>query len=69
MKEVLFALLHLAVMTANLCGASGVRAVIAENLLLNQQRIVLRHSRKRVVSRNWIASARPYLVRSEALRL
>jgi len=29
-------------MTARLCGPGGVRAVIAENLLLKQQLIVLR---------------------------
>ena len=47
MKEVLLAVLHLAVMTARLCGPGGVRAVIAENLLLKQQLIVLRHHRRR----------------------
>ena len=34
-------------MTAKLCGSSGVRAVMAENLLLKQQLIVLRRARKR----------------------
>ena len=38
-------LLHWAVMTATLCGPGGVRAVIAENLLLKQQLIVLRQRR------------------------
>ena len=47
MKELLLALLHLAVMTAKLCGPGGVRAVIAENLLLKQQLIVLRRARQR----------------------
>jgi putative transposase len=47
MKDLLFALLHLAVMTAKLCGPGGVRTVIAENLLLKQQLIVLRRARKR----------------------
>src|SRR5712691_6841842 len=47
MKELLLILLHLAVMTAKLCGPSGVRAVIAENLLLKQQLIVLRRARQR----------------------
>src|SRR5262245_14382905 len=37
MKDVLFALLHLTVMAAKLCGPGGVRAVMAENLLLKQQ--------------------------------
>jgi putative transposase len=48
MKELLLTLLHLAVMTAKLCGPGGVRAVIAENLLLKQQLIVLRRARQRV---------------------
>src|SRR5260370_25970696 len=48
MKDLLLALLHLAVMTAKLlCGAGGVRTVIAENLLLKQQLIVLRRARQR----------------------
>ena len=34
MKGLLLTLLHLAAMTAKLCGPGGVRAVIAENLLL-----------------------------------
>ena len=47
MKALLLTLLHWAVMTATLCGPGGVRAVIAENLLLNQQLIVLRRPRQR----------------------
>src|SRR5512132_1621999 len=47
MKDLLLTLLHLAVMTAKLCGPGGVRAVIAENLLLKQQLIVLRRGRRR----------------------
>ncbi len=47
MKDLLLALLHLAVTTAKLCGPGGVRAVIAENLLLKQQLIVLRRPRQR----------------------
>ncbi|MEP7309631.1 MAG: integrase core domain-containing protein [Acidobacteriota bacterium] len=47
MKNVLLTLLHLAVMTAKLCGPGGVRAVIVENLLLKQQLIVLRRGRRR----------------------
>ncbi len=47
MKDLLLALLHLAVTTAKLCGPGGVRAVIAENLLLKQQLIVLRRARQR----------------------
>ena len=42
MRNLWLSLLHLAVMTAKLCGPGGVRAVIAENLLLKQQLIVLR---------------------------
>src|SRR5216684_965356 len=47
MKDFLLTLLHLAVLTAKLCGSGGVRAVMAENLLLKQQLIVLRRARQR----------------------
>ena len=47
MKELLLALLHLAVTAAKVCRPGGVRAVIAENLLLKQQLIVLRRARQR----------------------
>ena len=47
MKDLLLTLLHLTVMTATQCGPGGVRAVIAENLLLKQQLIVLRRPRQR----------------------
>src|SRR5215470_454509 len=47
MRDLVLALFHLAVMTARLCGSGGVRAVMAENLLLKQQLIVLRRARKR----------------------
>jgi putative transposase len=47
MRNVLLSLLHLAVMAAKLCGPGGVRAVIAENLVLKQQLIVLRRGRQR----------------------
>jgi hypothetical protein len=47
MKDFLLAVLHVAVMTAKLRGPGGVRAVIAENLLLKQQLIVLRRARQR----------------------
>jgi hypothetical protein len=50
MKDLLLALLHLAVMTARLCGPGGVRAVIAENLVLKQQLLVLRRGRRRAPS-------------------
>ena len=57
MKDLLLTLLHLAVMAAKLCGPGGVRAVIAENLLLKQQLIVLRRGRRRA----------PNLTRSDRL--
>ena len=47
MKDVLSTLLDLAVTAAKRCGPGGVRAVIAENLLLKQQLIVLRRPRHR----------------------
>ncbi len=47
MRTLLLGLLHLAVVTAKLCGGGGVRTVMAENLLLKQQLIVLRRTRKR----------------------
>ena len=47
MKDLLLTLLQLAVMTAKLCGPGGVRGLIAENLLLKQQLIVLRRARQR----------------------
>src|SRR5258707_2727743 len=47
MRNLLLALLDLAVVTAKLCGSGGVRSVVAENLLLKQQLIVLRRARKR----------------------
>jgi hypothetical protein len=50
MKDFLLTLLHLAVMTAKLCGPGGVRAVIAENLVLKHQLIVLRRGRRRAPS-------------------
>src|SRR5262245_39885192 len=60
MKNVLLTLLHLAVMTAKLCGPGGVRAVIAENLLLKQQLIILRRAP---------AGAQPDAERPAALRI
>jgi transposase InsO family protein len=47
MRDLLLTLLQLAVITAKLCGPGGVRAVIAENLVLKQQLIVLRRGRQR----------------------
>ena len=50
MKDSLLILLHLAVTIAKLCGPGGVRAVIAENLVLKQQLIVLHRGRRRAPS-------------------
>jgi transposase InsO family protein len=50
MMNFLLTLLHLAVMTAKLCGPGGVRAVIAENLVLTQQLLVLRRGRRQAPS-------------------
>jgi hypothetical protein len=47
-RNLLLALLHLAIVTAKFCGSGRVRAVMAENLLLTQQLIVLRRARQRV---------------------
>ena len=47
MKNLLLTLVHLAVAVARLCGPGGVRAVIAENLLLKHQLVVLRRGRQR----------------------
>ena len=47
MRDLLLVLLHLAVTAAKLCGRGGVRAIIAENLVLKQQLIVLRRGRRR----------------------
>ena len=45
MRNLVLAMLHFAVVAAKLCGAGGVRAMMAENLLLKQQLIVLRRAR------------------------
>ena len=55
MKDLLLTLLHLTVMTATLCGPGGVRAVIAEHLLLKQQLIVLRRPRQRALRHRCVA--------------
>src|SRR5215831_1485143 len=57
MRSLLLSLLHLAIVAARLCGPGGLRAVIAENLLLKQQLIVLRRARRRA----------PNLTRSDRL--
>jgi transposase InsO family protein len=46
-RNLLLTVLHLAVMTAKLCGPGGLRAVIVENLLLKHQLIVLRRAHQR----------------------
>ena len=53
MKDLLLTLLHRAVTAAKLCGPGGVRAVIAENLLLKQQLSVLRRARQRGRTSAW----------------
>jgi len=53
MRDLLLILLHLGVTVAKLCGPCGVRAVIAENLLLKQQLIVLRRGRQRAPNLTW----------------
>jgi putative transposase len=53
MKSVLLTLLDVIVMTAKLCGPGGVRAVIAENLLLKQQLIVDKNVVYRVLSKHY----------------
>ncbi len=47
MKDILLTIFHVAVVVAKLLGRGGVRAVIAENLLLKHQLIVLRRPRRR----------------------
>ena len=47
MKTLLLTLSNLAVVAARLCGPGGVPAIIAENLLLKHQLIVLRRGRRR----------------------
>ena len=53
MKDFLLILLPLAVVAAKLCGHGGVRSMMAENLVLKQQRIVLRRGRRRAPSLTW----------------
>jgi hypothetical protein len=76
MKDVLFALLHLTVMAAKLCGPGGVHTVMAENLLLKQQLIVLRRGRERgpnlrrrdrVLSGFWSLFLSPRRIRNVAI--
>ena len=47
MKGIVLIVIHLAVTTVKLLGPGGVRAVVAENLLLKQQLIVLCRPRRR----------------------
>lgn len=47
MKDIVLIVVHLAVTSAKLLGAGRMRAVVAENLLLKQQLLVLRRSRRR----------------------
>jgi len=47
MKDVLLTIFHVAVVVAKLLGPGRVRAVVAENLLLKEQLIVLHRPRRR----------------------
>jgi hypothetical protein len=47
MRDLPLTLLHLVVAVAKLCGPGGVRGLIAENLVLKHQLIVLRRARRR----------------------
>jgi hypothetical protein len=47
MKDIALIMTHLAVTVAKLFGPSGARAVVAENILLKQQLIVLRRPQRR----------------------
>ncbi len=47
MKDIVLIVIHLAVTVAKLLGPGGMRAVVAENVLLKQQLIVLRRPRRR----------------------
>ena len=47
MKDIILIVIHLAVTAAKLLGPGGMRAVVAENVLLKQQLIVLRRPRRR----------------------
>ena len=47
MRDLAVLILHLVVTVARLAGAGGVRAVVAESLLLKQQLLILNRSRTR----------------------
>lgn len=47
MKEVVLIIVYVAVTAAKLLGPGGLRAVVAENVLLKQQLVVLRRPRRR----------------------
>src|SRR5262245_44061664 len=53
MTNLLLALVHLAIAVTRLFGPGGVRGVIAENLVLKQQLIVLRRGRRRAPNLTW----------------
>src|SRR5262249_40700645 len=46
MRNLPLTLLHAAIVAAKLCGPGGIRSVIAENLLLKHQLLVLRRARR-----------------------
>ncbi len=77
-RNLLLALLHLAVVIAKLCDSGGVRVVMAENLLLKHQLIVLRRARKRAPNLRssdrllcgfWSIFLRPERIRKAAIAL
>lgn len=47
MRTLLMLLVHLVATVARLIGPGGAKAIVAENLLLNQQLLVLSRSRQR----------------------
>src|SRR5262252_6994211 len=78
MSNFLLALVQLAFVIVKLCGSGGVRAVLAENLLLKQQLIVMRRARKRAPNLTpidrllfgfWSAFLSPGRIRKAALAL
>jgi hypothetical protein len=47
MKDLLTLLLHLLTTIANLLGPGGAKAVVADSLLMKQQLLVIKHTRRR----------------------
>jgi hypothetical protein len=63
MRDALLGALHLAVIVAKLCGPGGVRAVVAENLVLKHELIVLHRGRRRA------PNLKPWRIPSRASRI